>query len=138
MRLLNRSSYPTHQVRAIVRRELLRSGAGVVLVMDRPSGSNRQGHVRYRDRRVRIWIGGTTAYPFTSAYGEIGGGERPGFPRYKVSDWREDLAGTAAHEAYHLRHRERGTELEAERAAIRGVGRERRRRPWWAAIWPLG
>lgn len=121
MRILNRSSCPTSEVRALVRRELARSKPGTVVVLDRPRDSDRQGHVRYRDRRVRIWIGGTTAYPYTSAYGAPGGGERSGFPRITVHDWREDLVATAAHEAVHVERQDPGDragELAAERRAV--------------------
>lgn len=133
MRILNRSSYPSAEIRSIVRRELARRRAGTVIVLDRPHGSDRQGHVRYRDRRVRIWIGGTTAYPYSSAYGAVGGGELEGFPRYTVSDWREDLVASAAHEGFHLEREDPGDragELAAERYALARLQLYRaRRRP---------
>jgi len=138
VRILNRSNLPTAQIRALVRRELLRARPGSVLVLERPFESDRQGHVRYTDRRVRIWIGGTTEYPYTSTYGGPRGGERPGFPRVTVRDWREDLVATAAHEAEHLRAHDRGEdddELAAERRALERLRRHRGRAPsWWERI----
>lgn len=130
MRILNRSKCPSPEIRRLVRRELGGADAGTVLVIDRPRGSDRQGHVRYQDRRVRIWIGGTTEYPYTSAYGARGGGELAGFPEYTIRDWREDLVATAAHESVHLRRRDPGDragELAAERHALARLGLYRRR-----------
>lgn len=135
MRILNRSSEPTSEIRRILRRELARAHPGTVYVLDRPFGSDRQGHVRYSDRRVRIWIGGTTDYPYASTYGGPRGGELAGFPRVTVRDWREDLIATAAHEAEHLRAHDRGDpddELAAERHALARIrshrGQAERRR----------
>lgn len=137
MRVLNRSSLPTAEIRALARRELGRARPGSVIVLDRPFGSSRQGHVRYTDRRVRVWIGGTTEYPYTSAYGSTRSSssseELAGFPRFTIRDWREDLVATAAHEALHLERMDPGDragELAAERYAAKRLElyRSRRRR----------
>lgn len=126
MRVLNRTRYPTAEIRELARRELMRSGAGVVLVLERPIGDDRQGHVRYRDRRVRIWIADPADLPYSSSYDAAGR-----FPTYTVRDWREDLIATAAHESWHLRRMDPGDrddELEAERHAIARLELYRRRR----------
>lgn len=130
MRVLNRTRYPTDEIRELVRRELLRAGAGVVLVLERPIGDDRQGHVRYRDRRVRIWIAQPEELPYSSSYEELAGAGA--FPTYTVRDWREDLVASAAHEAWHLRRRDPGdpdSELAAERHAIARLELYRSRRP---------
>lgn len=129
MRILNRTEIPDREIRSIVRRELARVDPRTVIVLPRPPGSDRQGHVRYRDRRVRIWIAGTTRYPYSSSYAELAGA-----PTYRVRDWREDLIATAAHEAYHLRAGaadagEREHELAAERRAIARLELHRKRSP---------
>lgn len=128
MRVLNRTNLPTREIRAIVRRELARAHPGTVLILERPPGSDRQGHVRYSDRRVRIWIAGTTRYPYSSSYAQLAGA-----PTYTVRDWREDLIASAAHEGYHLRagaddRGEAEHELAAERRAIARLERHRGRR----------
>jgi hypothetical protein len=127
VRILNRTDLPDREIRLIVRRELAHADPGTVLVLERPPGSDQQGHVRYRDRRVRIWIAGTTRYPYSSSYAQLAGA-----PEYRVRDWREDLVATAAHEAYHLRAgaNDRGQdehELEAERRAVVRLELYRRR-----------
>ncbi len=133
MRTLNRSSRPTSEIRAILRRELARSRAGSVFLFDRMDPDDeRQGHVRYEDRRVRIWLGLDRHYPFSSSYRGPRGGAAAGFPEYVVTDWREELIATAAHEGYHLRHEDRGApddELAAERFALARVRTHRARRP---------
>jgi hypothetical protein len=135
VRILNRSSYPTAEVRRIVRRELARSRAGVVRVLDRPRSSDLEGQVRYTDRQMRIWIGaGRGEFPFHHVYA----GAPAGWPEWDVNDWREDLVTTAAHESYHLRAHDRGDdddELAAERHALERLRRYRAGRPsWWARV----
>lgn len=129
MRILNRSSRTTAEIRRIVRRELARSRPGTVYVFDREDPADpRQGHARYVDRRVRIWLGRDQDYPFASSYPGPRGGELEGAPRYVVTDWREELIATAAHEAYHLRAHDRGEpedEIAAERHALARVRRHR-------------
>lgn len=126
MRILNRTRYPDAEIRAICRRELARSRAGSVIVIERtPATRDLQGHVRWSDRRVRIWLGGE--YPYTSAYRGIRAA-----PEHEIRDWREDLVASAAHEAWHLRTGtgdDRESELAAERHAIARLQLHRRRAP---------
>jgi hypothetical protein len=129
VRILNRSSRPTHEIRRILRRELARARPGSVYVFDRAHAEDpRQGHVRYDDRRVRFWLGRDREYPFSSTYAGPRGAVLEGAPEYVVTDWREELVANAAHEAYHLRAHDRGDvedEISAERHALARVGRHR-------------